>query len=267
MKVLKGLLSGIIGLLLFVLIVGLTFSYVMKSVLKKDILNGVVKDQVTKQYIKIEDEKVKEGIEELLGKNEVSDLAEELIDEYIKYTKDENYKVSDELVDKIVDFCVENKESISKFSKEELTEEKIRSKETYDNIKKTFDDGFKEVKKKLGDGEVVVEVYGVIVSKTSRLIVVGIILGLIIIYSLLNWSFYKFLSPLGVSTIISGILYLGIYGLIMVFKDLILKSTELNINFNPKTILIAGIIELALGIIFIIIRDVIEKQNRLIETY
>ena len=87
MKVLKGLLSGIIGLLLFVLIVGLTFSYVMKSVLKKDILNGVVKDQVTKQYVKIEDEKVKEGIEELLGKNEVSDLAEELIDEYIKYTK------------------------------------------------------------------------------------------------------------------------------------------------------------------------------------
>ena len=265
MKIVKGILSGIIGILIFVFLFSLTFSFLIKSVIKKDIVNGILKDQITTQYIKETNTEIKRELEDLLSNSKVGDLASELIDEYIKYTKNNSYKISDEFVDKIVDFCVENREAISKLSKEEITEEKIRSKETYENIRKTFNEGFPQVKDKIGDGKIIVEVYGEIVDNNSRMIVGILTILLVIIYSLINWSLYKFLSLLGSCLIIIGALYSGIYALIVKFSSEILKETS--INLNPKTIIIVGIIEIIIGIILIVIKKITQKKDELIETY
>ena len=268
MKVIRGFFSGIIGLILFVAIFGLTFSFIIKGIIKNDILSGVVKERIITEYTKKVDPDIKETIEEILNQKEISDLAEDVIDEYIKYSKNKDHKVNKKLVDDIIEFCVKNKDLISKISNEEITEEKLRSQETYDNLTKSINEGFPEVENQIGDvGETVVEIYGIVVSDTTRLIVIGIIIGLILLLMLINWSLIKWMSTVGVSLIINGTLFSSIYVVIMIFKDKILNSLDFEVNLNPTTIIIIGASEIVIGIILLIVKAILSKNNTNEMTY
>lgn len=263
MKVIRGFFKGIIGLVLFVLIFALTFSFVIKGIIKNDVLSGAVKDKIITEYTKEVNPSVKEAVEEILSKDEISDLAESIIDEYLKFAEDDSYQVSKKLVNEIIDFCAKNRDLISKISNEEITEETIRSEETYNNLIKTFNESFPKVEEQIGsNGKTVVKIYGLVVSNTSRLIVIGIIIALILLLMLVTWSLYKWMSTIGVSLIINGVLFSSIYIAIMIFKDKILESLDFELNLNPITIIIIGVSEILIGIVLLVIKSIINKKEK-----
>lgn len=265
MKVVRGIFSGIFGIVLFGLIFALSFSYILKSVVSKDLLNGVLKQQILDQYNKEVNTEVKESIEELLGRNDISELANDILEEYAKFAKDKDYKVSDEFVDEIIDFCVKNKDIISRITKEEVTEEKLRSDETRTNLTKSLNEALPEISDKIGEsGDIVMFVYGVIVSRFARIMTIFAIVTIILLIALITWSVYKWLTPLGISLIISGLLYIGLYICIMIFKAEILYGLDIDIKFNPTIIVIIGGAEFIFGIISLVIKKIIDN-NRVVE--
>ena len=266
MKVVRGICSGILGIVLFALIFALSFSYILKNVVSKDLLNGIVKQQLLDQYTKEVNPDVKESIEELLGKNDLSALANDVLEEYSRFAKDKNYTVSDEFVDEIIEFCVKNRTTISRMSNEEITEEKLRSEETRNNLTKTLNETLPEISDKIGEsGDMVMLIYGLIVSKSMRLLAILSIVAIIVLIALITWSVYKWLTPLGISLIISGLLYITIYVGAMIFKEELLIGLDIDIKFNPKIIVIIGGAEFVFGIVSIIIKKIIDNKNRTIE--
>ena len=266
MKVVRGIFAGIFGIVLFALIFALSFSYILKSVVSKDLLNGVLKQQILDQYTKEVNTEVKESIEELLGKNDISELANDILEEYSKFAKDKDYKVSDEFVDEIIEFCVKNKDLISRISKEEITEEKLRSDETRTNLTKSLNEALPEISDKIGEsGDLVMFIYGIIVSRFARIMTILAIAMIILLIALITWSVYKWLTPLGVSLIVSGIIYIAIYVCTMIFKAEILYGLDIDIKLNPTIIVIIGGAEFIFGIIAIVIKKIIDGKSKQVE--
>lgn len=266
MKVVKGILSSIIGISLFAIIFALSFVYILRGILKDDVFGTLIENKVLTEYSEEESKDAKRAVEELIGKNEVSELAGDIIDEYIKYTKDENYEVSDEIVDKIVEFCVANRKTIARISKEEVTEEKIRSDETRTNIKKSLNEVFPEIKKDIGEnGDKILFVYNLLTGKLLKLSLFFAIVFLIVLLALINLSVYKWLTTFGITLIVSGIIYTSLYVLLMAVKEEVLRELNLDINLTPTIIIIIGGVELVFGILSIIIKRIIDRMNIKVE--
>ncbi len=263
MGVLRGFLSFIINIIIFCLLFALSLSYCIKGFVINDLLNGVIKDNSVSSNVS--DAEVKKAIKNIVDQKEINDLLEDLIDEYVKYTKDKTYRASKEFKDKIIDFMVKNKDSISKLSKEEVTIEKIRSEETYNNLTKALDDGFIEAEKIIDDKEVLLDIYTITVSTTSRVILISIITLLIILLALINWSFINWIPYVSVPLIFCGSIFTSIYILIMKFSIEISNSLHLKVNINPKYILLTGLLELVIGILMLVIKSSIKKMNNKVD--
>ncbi len=108
-------------------------------------------------------------------------------------------------------------------------------------------------------------IYGIIVSRFARIMTILAIAMIILLIALITWSVYKWLTPLGVSLIVSGIIYIAIYVCIMIFKAEILYGLEIDIKLNPTIIVIIGGAEFIFGIIAIVIKKIIDGKSKQVE--
>lgn len=96
--------------------------------------------------------------------------------------------------------------------------------------------------------------YMIATSKTAQVLILSAIIFFIIILGLINWSLIKWMVPTGISIIISGGFFTLIFGLLSFFKDDIVNDIlKINVKLNFSEFVIAGIIELTVGILLIIL--------------
>ena len=230
MNILKGLGIALICTAIVILLEMFSFSISIKHVFQNQIIGGAVKEKVLDSYLKENESVDKEKIENLINDNKSNEIIDNIINDYMKYLDNENNEISDKTVDSIVEYCLTHKDEISKISGREVSEEEIKSEETRNNISKSLNDGFKSFSEGFGTTEKsFVKSYGEFTSSKFRVTIIIIIVVLLGLLALIKWSTYRWLSSFGVAMIISGVTVLMAYA--------VLK-----------------------GIIFIVVKNVIEKQ-------
>ena len=258
-RVIAGFLAKIT---LFFLVFLFSISLISKKVIQKEIIGNVLKGQVVTDYIDGKNIVNQDKVNELINDKEINGIINDVIAEYDNYLKEDNYKVSDKLINEIIDFCVEHKAEISEISGREITEEEIRSVETYKNLTNVFDEGFRHIKNDVGEiGEEIVKMYSKFISTAFRLKVILLMILMIGIIMLSTWSLYKWLSSFGKILITNGIIFTMIYFITGIIVSKITGEFNLDIKINFMFILIVGLAEIFIGTALIVSRNFLEKRE------
>ena len=261
MNLLKKMVNFFIGTILSLLIFIFTFSFVFKNVVQKQIIGETVKTIVVNEYIKDSDIENKEKLEELLEDNDANKLIDIISNEFGNSIDEDNYQVDQSTIESIIDICVDHKDEISEIAGRTITEDEIRSIETKNNLKEAFDSGFEKINENVNDtSKKVINGYTKLISTKFRIIICVSILIFISLLALLTKSTYKWMHGFGSSLITCGIFVILTYFSLKVIIDIAVKNLEFELNINPISILIFGVIEFIIGILFKIIYKQIDKK-------
>ena len=263
MRVIRGILSTIITIAIFCCIFVLSASYSTSYIIKNEILSGNLKDKIVDEYIKTDDQEKKEVLKEILDLEDSIDLIDETINEFINYANNGKYESKDKLIDNIINFAIKNKALIERLSGEKYTEEQLRSEKVRNDISKALDDEFEEATDKMEvEAKDVIKVYGLFISKTVRFMIIIAIIALILVLMLINWSFISWMNYFGTSVIISGSLFTILYILSTILMDKLLEVLDITTTINLTILLLVGLGELFIGVMFIVIKSLFTKENK-----
>ena len=278
MKFLRGLLASIAGLVLYMAIFTLTMSFVVKNFLEDDILPNATKEMLRSSYLETTENANLDVLNQVLEDEDANKIINDIINEYLLYAEDNNYQVSEDLKNEILDFFDKHLDEMKEMFGEEYTRETLRSDETYNNLTNALNDGFKLVNEELGNtGIEAVSIYDTLTSNKFRLILICLILICIILIGLAKWSWYKWMLDLGVSLLVTGILFLSSAKLIdviisnMGFDENIVSLIDTsNVSKIARYEVIGGIAFIVIRIILNIIfkpkaKEVVEEKNEEIE--
>ena len=267
MKFFKGFLSFIIGIILTILLMVLSLNMIFKNVVEKEVLGGIIKDQIISEYIENEEIENKDLIKELLNENEVTTIAGNVIDEYMEFLEDNNHKVSQKTLDSIINFSVKHRQQISKIAGRDISENELKSAESYKNLSDSINEGFSKVGNEINkSGTKVVKTYNNLTSNNFKIIIIISILISIILLMVIKNSFYKWLSIFSKSIITCSIIIISLYVLSTFLINKIKENQNIEITISLNGILVIGIIELVIGILCIIIKKIIDKKENIKQT-
>lgn len=260
MKGLRVFLIVIISILLVFLISFVTIVSTVKKNIEGEIIKIAVKETIKSEIPEVTDEQIKE-IDEILSYEGVSDLIDTALDEYVKYINGESTGISDETIDTLFDFIREYESDIEKVIGEDIDISKIDTPENRSEFKETVDKGLKEIKIESGN-EVnkVVKTYANITSKKFLTEMICLICGLIVLIGLLSWSLYKWMLPVGIVFIITGVIS-GILFAVSAFANKIIESSSnMPFSLDYTVLLICFLCELIGGIVLIVVQNIINKK-------
>ena len=270
MKVVRVIANILIGIIMFVLILGLSIVITTKSFIEKDLLLGLVKASISETLA--EENNIVENKDKILDEifldKTTEDVARIILDNYKKYQEDrKNFTVSDSDVEIITSFALKHKDKIKEFqtnNDEVMTDEKIKEILSKENINQLSNRVYEEINNGLGE-EVneTFDIYEKVTNKSAIVIISSIILLLIIILGLINWSLYKWMIVPGVCLIISGIIVFLMYILCLFLNEIISSSgwfSETIGNINFIIYLIVSGIEIIVGIILIIVYSSLKNK-------
>ena len=130
----------------------------------------------------------------------------------MKYAEDNNYKVSKKTVQEIIDFFVKHREKLNELSNSNITEEELKSQETFNNIEKGLNDEFVTVNDDIGEqASTVIRVYSKLISNNFQIILIISIMIVIILLMLIKNSLYSWMSTFGYSLISVGIMMCSLF--------------------------------------------------------
>ena len=260
MKVIKGLLSFILGILIFALMLGLSLSFVVKNTLQKEILTKAVE---TKGYDIMEDllddislePEVKTKIMDTLKKDDTYVKYMRIyVDNYLKYVKDKDYKVSKSDADKISNFVNTTLKEITNT----LNLEYNKDAKDYELVDTIFKTSFNYISDSMGEENLkVIKIYSFVTSTSIMLAAITCILVLVLLVSLLQ-GYRKGIRNLGIISIITGVILGIIYGLFMIFKGDIVK--ELPFDINLINLIITSVVTFIFGIILTVVSKKLKKS-------
>ena len=269
MKVLRVLANIVIGIILFVLIFSLSFVKTTESFLEKDLIVGLVKTSITetlKENNNIDSDK-EAILDEIFSDSMTKDVVQIVIDNYKLYNENrKNFSVSDSDVEIITNFALRYKNQIGKISKDarEITDAELKEILSKENINQVSSKIYEELSDDAGEEfREIFDVYDVATSKSVTIIMIGVILFFIVLLALINWSLYKWVIVPGVCLIISGLLLSLIYFIGLFINELIDNAEVLNKalgNINVSSYLIAGGIEILVGIILIVVYNSVKNR-------
>ena len=269
MKVLRVLANIVIGIILFVLIFSLSFVKTTESFLEKDLIVGLVKTSITetlKENNNIDSDK-EAILDEIFSDSMTKDVVQIVIDNYKLYNENrKNFSVSDSDVEIITNFALRYKNQIGKISKDarEITDAELKEILSKENINQVSSKIYEELSDDAGEEfREIFDVYDVATSKSVTIIMIGVILFFIVLLALINWSLYKWVIVPGVCLIISGLLLSLIYFIGLFINELIDNAEVLNKalgNINFSSYLIAGGIEILVGIILIVVYNSVKNR-------
>lgn len=262
MKVISKILSFILSMVLFMLILMFSLNLVIKGVIQKQIIGGVAKDQILNEYISNNEFENKEEIKKILEEPEALSLANSVIDEYLKYVSDNNHKINKKTVTNIINFFIKNREKLNEISHSTVTEEELRSQETFDNIEKGLNEGFAEVNVDIGaTASQIIKIYSKLISNNFQiLLIISSIISVILLMIFQN-SLYRWMSTFGFSLLMVGTLICGFFTGLNSFVPTIQKHLKLEIEIKLNDMLVIGIIEIILGIILLVTKTIISKMK------
>ena len=260
MKFLKHLGTFVVCLLLFLTIFGYTLILNVKDVVQHQLIAEVIKEAFPSKEGLNEEEtkKINEIISTMTTSEDVDEIINNIIGEVDNLSKGKS--VSDKTLDMIIHYFSDHLEDINKITKQEYTLDDINSNETRENLKKSIEEVYKEISK--DDSKVVVKTvttYGKVTSKNSTLYVIGIVLVLLVLLGLINFSYYKWIKPFGIVMAVSGSIVSFIYLFFNVAYDFLVKNVNLDIKVDTRTILFYGVGEIVLGILILVVYSIITK--------
>lgn len=268
MKALKILGTIIVSFFLFIFVFAYSLSFILKNAIQDELFVGIIKNSIIESYMENNKGKDTEELDNILRDSKADDIIGLLLDGYDEYQKDGSYDISEKDLDMIKDFLKENKKEINKFTDDEFDDEFINREVTEDNINKFANEMYKDLDKELGESansKELVSNFKESISTKARielLICILICIGLIM---LINWSLIKWLIPTSVVLIINSLFVFGMYGLLLLMKSAFIKDVEngdiimKDISFN--SVLIFGIVEFVLAIVFIIVNSVLKNRK------
>ena len=268
MKALKVLGTIIVSFFLFIFVFAYSLSFILKNAIQDELFVGIIKNAIIESYMENNKGKDTEELDNILKDSKADEIIGLLLDGYDEYQKDGSYDISEKDLDMIKDFLKENKKEINKFTDDEFDDEFINKEVTEENINKFANEMYKDLDKELGESansKDLVSNFKESISTKARielLICILICIGLIM---LINWSLIKWLIPTSVVLIINSLFVLGMFGILTLLKGSLIKEIEngdimmKDISFN--SVLILGIVEFVLGIVFIIVNSVLKKRK------
>jgi hypothetical protein len=242
--------------------------FLMASVSIKDIVQNQLIVTAFKEGVKegVPEENKKE-VDEIVDKitsyPETNEIIESVINDYANYNT--NKTVSDKTIDLIIKFCKDHKDEYEKLTGEKIDISEIDTPENRKAIKDGFNEAMETNKIDGEDAEAVTEVIKVYSSFTSNtywksLIVFNIVV--IALIGLLSWSYYKWLQPVGIVSIIASVFTFIFYGGLSFLTMAIKESTDFKLSIASNTVLYFAIFEIVIGISFVVLCSVLANRER-----
>lgn len=264
MKILKTIAVVLLNLILFNLLMVFAISLNLESMVKDDILKEIIKEEFLNDEIKSNSSEIttdNEKINELLERPETQEIVDKYLDITIDSLTDEN-KVSEVEIEKdMIKFLKENKELVKEKLDVEVTDEMINSvekelenKELSTVFKKSLTNAKETMPK---EAKLILQAYNYLISLKFKLIIALFILIDILLIALLQSSVYKWLSSLGGSAVISGI---GLLIMSLIVKIVVTSFSNFK-GFNLNSLTTTGFILIAIGIILIIVKKLLDKKS------
>ena len=269
MKLLKGFLASIVGLLIFILIFCLFVSFAAQSFIKNDLLKNTALDAIEKNDSSKELVKQhKEVIEKMFDDGESTSIINMVVDNYLKYKDNRaSYSVPKDDVKKLYNFVLKYKNEIKDMSGQDISKMSEKEFEEFfdqEEVNKMALDTFGEFDESL-DNKVVdigLKIYSIATSTTVRVIAVIAIIVLIVLWCLLKGELIKSILSIGLDFILVGIVMIAIYFIVNMFKNSMIKdSLKMTKEINLSSFLTAGIISILIGAVLIIAFIVIKKSK------
>lgn len=262
-KLLCGILTIIMIIVLFVFCVALNIKAVLvdtaSDVAKKEISTSMV-DYIS-ENTEMPKEEVEQKLTETLDKNpkikEIIDAnVDKIVESLVQEGKESNIDLEKDintLIDESDDLLKDYNITITEEMKKEIKAE-MDIQELNDSINQEIKTAKMDMPK---DVKTVFNVYNFINSSTFKIIVISGIVVILALIGLLKKSYYKWLSNLGIATIISGLL---IALLLPMFINLISSGlSDMNVVISTISIKIYGYVSIGLGVIAIILNIILNK--------
>ena len=273
MKTLRSVLYVIVAMLLGIFINLFSLSLILKNVIQDEIMTSVIKSSIADQYFtnnKIENltEEQQNKIKEFLNDKASDEVINVLMDNYLNYASDENYKIPEKDVETIKNYVKENEDLIKQISEEDVNIDDILKEITADNIHNTAKKNIDKIQNVPTQVESVIKSYKTITVGPIKIVLALIVALGILLLMLISWSLIKWMKATGVCLIVNGVLITLLFVFVDGIKDLIIKNSELGIfvnNISFINILIIGLIELVLGILLVIAHKYLSKNNNKVE--
>ena len=264
MAYLKGFLNFIIGVILF----GLIFSLLFIRETNKIVSSNVLKESVKGFVNDISDndmeltESQKEAIDDVFEDKEAKDIISLILENYKGYRNNSNYSISDEDANTFYEYIHKYRNDIKDSKIENMTEEEFEEYFNKDKINEMAGNLFERLDKVFDSKTLdrILDGYVLATSYFVRLTILFVIIFLIFLLCLINVSLIKWMVTFGISLIASGCLFNLLYAGAETVKDLLLKD-KININIDLGSFLFAGIMQVVLGVILIIIYNVLKNRK------
>lgn len=271
MKIVKKILVA----LLCVILIGCIFFMAISLNLKKILINGVIKETIVESVIPksysesgekvvITEEQIKEitddpRIQEILMSPEIQGLMEKYLDTTVNGLIDENNIDEIALEQDMMNFIKENRSVIEEKAGKEVTDEMIeRAMEQVESkdMSRAYKQSIMNASRNMTTTEKeVLRGYRLLISPEFRIILLVIMIIDLVLIAVVQGSFYKWISSLGTSLLISGA---GTMAASVITKKIVAQKTGFN-NFDTSSLMQTGIIILVSGLIIVIVYNVISR--------
>lgn len=271
MKIVKKILVA----LLCVILIGCIFFMAISLNLKKILINGVIKETIVESVIPksysesgekvvITEEQIKEitddpRIQEILMSPEIQGLMEKYLDTTVNGLIDENNIDEIALEQDMMNFIKENRSVIEEKAGKEVTDEMIeRAMEQVESkdMSRAYKQSIMNASRNMTTTEKeVLRGYRLLISPEFRIILLVIMIIDLVLIAVVQGSFYKWISSLGTSLLISGA---GTIAASVITKKIVAQKTGFN-NFDTSSLMQTGIIILVSGLIIVIVYNVISR--------
>ena len=273
MKALRNIFYVIIAIFLGIFINVLSLTLILKDVVQDEIITNSIKTSLVTGYLtknigdidKLTPQQ-KSMLEEFLNDNEINEIVNVLIDDYINYQSDSSYKISQNDVDKLKNYVIKHQNLIKEVSSEDVDINEIIKEITVDNIDKSAKKVSEQLEDLPAELKPVISSYKYIIDGPVKVILISLIIICIILMMLISWSLVKWMRATGICLITNGVLISLSYLFVEGFKNILLKAANISISFNNMSfnnILIIGILELIVGILFVVGFVLLNKKTKL----
>lgn len=262
MRILKNVVIILLNIVLINLLIIFAISFNLKNIVRDDLIKEVIKEEIIVKEFQPKDLEVtkNEEINQILNTPEVQELVDKYLDISFSTLMNDEVSSNIELEKDILKFFQENKAVIDEKIGVEITDEMIEKvEEQLDSkeLSRVFEQSLNNAKNSMPkEVKIILQVYNYLISGMFKLIIISLISIILLVIAILQKSFYRWLGPLGISSLIGGF---GVILMSLIVKIVVQASSDLT-GFKLKSLIITGIIMALLGVVLIIIRKILDKN-------
>ena len=270
MKALREFLIVILSMVLVAMITCLGVFVSFRNIVNTSLGGEVVKNiVVTSDMSEEEKKKVDEAIDKVTSYKGTQEVIDSVLDD-INNSSDGKIIISDKTIDKFIQAVEDNKQELLDLgvSEQDINEfiTETKDPENRSKIQEGINDGYQELNVDTGNTSFnLIKTYSSIASP-SAIIKIGSAIGVVVmLIALLSWSWYKWIRPTSISSIIAGVNLLAIYYGIDAIMNSVVDGTEATFSIDTTilktvshSVFFGGIAAL---IVYIVINIIVKKSK------